>query len=193
MRVHRPLVLLTLALPFLASSTDFLSTRTVAVVPDRGLDPMHAHVSHLQDGSPGATTPRQVSVALDGARDPHLVPDVIAARLFIRSLTQPDRRNLELARLQLSPSDRAAFVEALGAAPERMVAIADQRQSLSRDTQDLAAANGARLALKAEEDQLLDATYAQLMHALSGDGAVRLHQHLQTYVKPRVKGFRIPH
>jgi hypothetical protein len=126
---------------------------------------------------------------VDGSRTPESVPDVIAERVFIRSLAYPDRRDAVLMRVRLAANDRTALVNALGTAPARITEIADQRKALGRS--DSTGSSEARAALKAEEDQLLDATYSRVVSSLTNSGSSRVSEYVNVEVKRRLKGFSV--
>lgn len=132
---------------------------------------------------------QMLPVLVDGSRTPEAVPDNVAERVFVRSLADSDRRETTLMRLQLGPTDRSAFLDALGATPDRIVKIAEQREALSSAKSP--EATEARATLKSEEDQLLDAAYLRVMSALTNSGASKVSQYVHIEVKRRLKGFSV--
>lgn len=142
----------------------------------------------LQRTSSRASAQR-LPVLVDGSRTPEAVPNNVAERVFIRSLAEPDRREAVLMRLKLTATDRSALLDALGTTPDQIVKIAQQRKALSIG-QSVEAVQG-RATLKAEEDQLLDASFFRVMSALTIGGASKVTQYVRTEVKRRLKGFSV--
>jgi hypothetical protein len=186
------ILLLIVAARLIALSTSSSPTALTRHVAHRDATtlPFREKRTELQRTGAMPNSVRKLPVLVDGSRTPDAVPDVIAKRVFVRSLAYADRREAVLMRLQLAAVDRSALLSILGASASRIVEIADQRKALSGATKSTATSE-ARAALKGEEDQLLDATYSSIVSTLTNSGASKLSQYVHTDVKRRLKGFSV--
>ena len=185
-------LLLIVTVRLIALSTASISTRPIRhAAPDGDATSLlRQNRTELQRTSSIPTSARKLPILVDGSRTPDAVPDVIAERVFVRSLADVDRRETVLRRLQLSANDRSALLSTLGGMPSRVVEIAERRKAMSGPTKSTEASE-ARAALKAEEDQLLDQTYSRIASTLTNSGASKVSQYVSTEVKRRLKGFSV--
>lgn len=142
-----------------------------------------------------AQAPRQVGTArdvdsVDSAQqnDTNVIPDYVAYRHFISvtsasptaSDTQLYIRDAALARVGFSNPDTAAYLDAVSTVRSELDII-DHRIA-DRTTEPVYLD-----ALKHEKGAILDSAAARVRLSLSADGATRLRQHIDAYVKPRIR------
>jgi hypothetical protein len=131
-----------------------------------------------------ATHGFSLPVAVIGSERPEAIPDYLAYRHFIMvtatasnaSARQIAGRDAFLARVGLSKSDRASYIEAIAGVSEQLSSIWEERRLLVAGT----ALSSLRFAeLKLLEDQVFDSAQDRLRTRLSMEGAKRLDAHIR--------------
>lgn len=142
--------------------------------------PSHArqHASH----QPG-TAPVGLSLAVDGAINPELVPDDRAWAHFLGAMASadPKTRDVALKKVGFDSADRAAFGGALGSLGDELAAATAQRGANKPPEQVLQ-----------HEQMAVANARARLQHALSTAGRAQLDTYVHTEVKGRIKIYRGP-
>lgn len=175
------LLVLVLALSAASSATP-RPRSTGAGSPGRSALPyMLQHAGHAE--------PHQLSVAVDGAVDPGLIPDELAWSHFLRAMAGASSaaRQAALAQASLEAGDRAAFIAALGTLGPELDTIAQQRKAGGAS---LPAA--AHEQLKRREGEAVAGARQRVELALSGAGWAQLDAHIRDRVKRHIRIYRGP-
>jgi len=159
-----------------------------SIATDRGR-PL-ASVVHTSGTHGGAVGAGLLPLAVDGSEHPEQVPDNIAYRHFISTISeaadatpqQRDRRQVFLKRVGLSPEDNEAVLQSIVNLREQLTAIREQRAMLDRT-----ASVTALQTLRLQESQLFDAARLRIISALTSEGRQQLDNYIQENVKRRIK------
>lgn len=154
---------------------------------DQNLLASVVHTSSTHGGAAGAGL---LPLAVDGSEHPEQVPDNIAYRHFISTISeaadatpqQRDRRQVFLKRVGLSQEDYEAVLQSVENLREQLTAIREQRAMLDRT-----ASATALQTLRLQEGQLFEATRLRIISALTSDGRRQLDSYIQENVKRRIK------
>jgi hypothetical protein len=142
-----------------------------------------------------------LTLAVDGAKNPELVPDALAYRHFLLSTIPPDsaaagesskRQQLRLARLGLEAHDRKEYIHAMGQARESLVLIAVQRASWSSPPLNTPTGREMLKRLAEQEAQVFEDTRQRLRHSLTTEGFGRLDAHVRGDVKRQIRIYGSP-
>ena len=139
----------------------------------------------------------QLTVAVDGAKTPDLIPDALAYDHFLKAISTPiaaspqhvGARNALLARMRLSQTDGRALILALTGVWDELNRIDVARRSAPSA---LDPAGHTRNDLATRERALLDSAKSNLLSALSPEGAQRVDAFVRTHVKRRIKVYGSP-
>jgi hypothetical protein len=134
---------------------------------------------------------QSLPVAVDGAKNPELIPDRLAYRHFIRVAsihTSPSPEELERQRgilypLHLTTTDQQALQSALGTLRERLDDIEQQRESWQADS---ATARAVMVSLKSQEREALDGAMMMAKNSLTADGVARLESYVTKDLKRHI-------
>ncbi len=156
----------------------FSGTITAQTSPAPSLD----HSEHQ------ATLP----VAVDGSKNPDLIPDDLAYRHFIMAIAEhqkPSReelahRNFAAAQILFpTRNDYALFVSAVNGVREQLEAFDQARGKLTVDSPD---AREQFTAIRSQQQTLLNSVSDRLRASLSEVGKARLDAYVREYVKKRI-------
>lgn len=198
----RHVALLALAIVLIAASVTFGARAAPKHLTEKGESAGHsapfAPHAHASTAQAGTRTRERLPVAIDGAKEPNRIPDVVAYRLFLSVAALPANASPEkirgrdalVNRIGFSSEDKAAFVKSLGDFREELESKTEQRKRL---TTGFDPARRAELAaLKAQEHDMFANLRSHVERTLSPDGVARMQAHIDDHVKRRVKIFGTP-
>ena len=138
------------------------------------------------------------SVQIDGRTHPEQVPDELAFRLYLKSMTvrgtpsahQVLRQTAFLKQLKLPAADERLFVEALRDISPELTRVEQERRQLTKEEPS---GLSKQVSLKVREDQALDQALTKLTGRLSPEGWDRLNAHVRSHVKSSIVVFEVNH
>jgi len=134
---------------------------SVALVPGRiAAVPQHEHTTHADD-------------LIDGSKNPELIPDATAYRLFFVAASRAKAQQALLTSVGLGEQDSQGAARVLADFGKRYAALIEEYNQSSDKSQ------AALSAFYAKRDALVQATRDALSVAVSADGVATLHNHIQ--------------
>jgi len=158
----------------------------IALAACLGCQPISAQGAQAQTAAP-----MQLSVIVDGAATPNLIPDALAYQHFLTAIAahpfpsteEQARQSAQLSALGLSPADRQALIANL--APFR--AQLDNIQSARAAVGSGPSAPTQLMNLRSQESTLAATTLQKIQGSLTADGMSLLDQYVRTHVKAHIK------
>jgi hypothetical protein len=148
---------------------------------------------HFRHGTESVGTPKEprrveIPLAVDGAKNPELIPDDVAYRHFISvtaataaaSEEEIRRRDAFVAQLELLPADRTSYLAALSNVREALIDT-EQRLRVSHSNSETVAE------LRRQRGRILDDAAARVLTSLSPDGVQRVEAHINGHVKKHIR------
>jgi hypothetical protein len=173
-----------------------VTDRAKPAMGPRGLGPA-APTRFVPQTSVRALTPN-TKIRVDGRINPQQVPDELAFRVYLKSMTlrgTPTTQNLRrraafLKALHLPMEDERRFVAAVDAIAPELTQVEHERKQL---TPNDPAGVAKQSALKDREDRALDQALARLTGLLSPDGWSTFDGYVRGHVKSSIVVFQANH